>query len=167
VVETHKLAIPISAWVPSLNVFLALITMLYYLNSSKILSMPHAHLVIIALCYISIALPPILTTYTAHFIFSPTVTACQLESHWTKLFRTKDEATIKSIQNVLHCCGFKSTPDRAWPFPSRTEDAHACERTLGFSVPCAPAWHGRLITTAALNIAASIILGTAAVSHTV
>ncbi|KAL6249586.1 hypothetical protein RBB50_003439 [Rhinocladiella similis] len=56
---------------------------------------------------------------------------CNMENRWKQMFRSKNEASVRAIQNALRCCGYNSLHDRAWPFPSHDIDAQACERTQG------------------------------------
>lgn len=111
----------------------------------------------------SIILPTILATCAGIYGLDNEIVSGQLEACWTRLFRSKDESTIRAIQTSLHCCGLHSTKDRAAPFPDRDTDAHACERQLGYLIPCAPAWQRHLTLAASLYLAASVILGIAAV----
>ena len=55
---------------------------------------------------------------------------CHTELQWKHWFQAKDER-IRSIQDQLHCCGFNSMVDRAWPFPARGVNADECQRTSG------------------------------------
>lgn len=61
---------------------------------------------------------------------------CNMENRWKQMFRSKNEASVRAIQNALRCCGYNSLHDRAWPFPSHDIDAQACERTQGYARRC-------------------------------
>lgn len=82
---------------------------------------------------------------------------CGMASQWSRMFQRKDASAIRAIQDGLRCCGFNSLHDRAWPFPSRGVDAAACERTQGYTNPCADLWQGQESTVAALTILASVL----------
>ncbi|EXJ77236.1 hypothetical protein A1O3_10394 [Capronia epimyces CBS 606.96] len=83
--------------------------------------------------------------------------SCALESQWTAMFRRKDERAIRAIQTALHCCGFNSPHDRAWPFPSRGVDAHACEVALGYDRRCVDPWRRHEVRVAVMVGVASLV----------
>lgn len=114
----------------------------------------------------SIILPTILATCAGIYGLDNDIVSGQIESSWTRLFRSKDESTIHGIQSSLHCCGLHSTKDRAAPFPDKDTDAHACERESGYLIPCAPAWQRHLTIAASLHLVASVMLSIAAVRIT-
>lgn len=130
---------------------------------AKFFRLVHPHQISLLVSYVLLTLPVVLITWAGEYIADREITYCKMESRWTQLFRLKDEATIRSIQKYLHCCGLNSLKDRAWPFPSGAVDARACERSLGFSVPCAPAWRKNLLVVASLNMTASVMLAVASV----
>lgn len=84
--------------------------------------------------------------------------ACGLETHWSHLFRTKNEFAIRTIEQGLQCCGLNSLVDRAFPFPSATHgiDAAACERTLGYTRRCLEPWRRQEAVAAGLVALASL-----------
>ena len=89
----------------------------------------------------------------------PQVRTCLLETHWHNLFKAKDSATIKRIQDVLDCCGLHTTHDQAWPFPSRQHGADACVLRTARENPCEPGLArressavGMLLTIAAIGL---------------
>ncbi|KAL1640216.1 hypothetical protein SLS58_007167 [Diplodia intermedia] len=43
---------------------------------------------------------------------------CALREQWQALYRAKDGDQIRTIQDALRCCGFRSVYDMAWPFPT-------------------------------------------------
>lgn len=83
---------------------------------------------------------------------------CGLESHWSHLFRAKDDQAIRTIENSLRCCGLNSLHDRAWPFPSQNHqvDVRACERTLGYTSRCADPWRRQQQIAAGMIVLASL-----------
>lgn len=61
------------------------------------------------------------------------------------MFRAKDAAGIRAIQNALRCCGLRSTGDMAWPFPGAGRSGRECEARFeeGEVVPrCLDGWRG-------------------------
>ena len=64
---------------------------------------------------------------------------CGLHERWLKLFKTKSPA-IRTIQDAFNCCGLINSRDMAWPFPDKTHDAHACEKTFNRSNGCLAPW---------------------------
>jgi hypothetical protein len=91
------------------------------------------------------------------YAFPADVRYCRAELIWEQLFRSKNEATIRSLQNQMRCCGFNSMRDRAWPFPARNVDARTCERTLGFSTNCGLLWDKRIYQVILVCIFASFL----------
>lgn len=66
---------------------------------------------------------------------------CGLRERWQTLFRHKDAAAIRHIQDAFSCCGLANSRDMAWPFPDRTHDSRACEATYhGRASGCLVAW---------------------------
>ncbi|KKY27194.1 putative tetraspanin tsp3 [Diplodia seriata] len=41
---------------------------------------------------------------------------CALREQWQALYRAKDGEQLRTIQDALRCCGFRSVYDMAWPF---------------------------------------------------
>lgn len=78
--------------------------------------------------------------------------SCSLDHQWQILFSHKDSGHIRRIQDGLNCCGFKTTHDRAWPFPDN-QTATACERTLHRRSSCLPGWKREEKTVLAFMIA--------------
>ena len=75
---------------------------------------------------------------SASTALSPSSLNCSLSSTWNLLFRAKDATAIRTIQDALHCCGFRTTHDQAYPFPDRSHDATACSTTFDRHVACQP-----------------------------
>lgn len=82
----------------------------------------------------------IILTLALSYSHPSPVQTCQLETRWSQLFRTKNADAVRNIQSTLHCCGFNSMHDRAYPFPSRDTDVRTCERTSGYSRRCVDSW---------------------------
>ncbi|KAF7622362.1 hypothetical protein AFLA_008901 [Aspergillus flavus NRRL3357] len=65
---------------------------------------------------------------------------CQLNNQWQSYYHNKDSRAIRAIQDSLHCCGFRSVKDRAWPFKDRTHDDDACVEQIGYARACLGPW---------------------------
>jgi hypothetical protein len=90
--------------------------------------------------YIFSLLPFILIVLSTVFCVPTSLFRCSLDSQWQHLFQIKDDQAIRAIQDTLRCCGLNSMRDRAWPFPSNSTDARACERTQGRNIRCLDPW---------------------------
>jgi hypothetical protein len=65
---------------------------------------------------------------------------CGLEEGWKKMFTNKNSEAIRAIQDAFSCCGFANAHDRAWPFPSKSNDVYACEKSFGRHQGCLGPW---------------------------
>jgi hypothetical protein len=88
--------------------------------------------------HVIILLPFALAILSIAYMNQSDLRDCLAEMQWEHLFQKKNEAAIRSIQEQLHCCGFNSMRDRAWPFPSRNIVANTCETTSGYQTFCGP-----------------------------
>ncbi|CAI6253273.1 unnamed protein product [Periconia digitata] len=99
---------------------------------------------------------PVIVANTLIFIYSTVVITllgthaapppghdCALRERWTALFKSKNVEGIRTIQQALQCCGFQNSRDMSWPFPDKTHDATACEKTFGHSNGCFEPWKGQ------------------------
>lgn len=107
--------------------------------------------------YILLASLLVLSVFSGQSVFPNELETIRTENRWSQWFRSKDADSIQSIQNLLHCCGFNSMRDRAYPFPSKKFNATECERNSGFSTHCGPLWRDQLQTAASLSLTASIL----------
>jgi hypothetical protein len=82
--------------------------------------------------------------------FQHPLLSCSLENQWSYLFRLKDAAAIRAIQDTLRCYGFNSMRDLAWPFPSKDVTAIECERTQDYRIRCLEGWRRQESTVAGL-----------------
>ncbi|KAL2128504.1 hypothetical protein VTI74DRAFT_9104 [Chaetomium olivicolor] len=90
-------------------------------------------------------LTTVLATLFTTPLTSPSTTRCLLESKWRSLWTAHNAPAIRAVQDALSCCGFRSTQDMAWPFPSRTHPSTAtCETQFRRHDPCLPGWVGEL-----------------------
>jgi hypothetical protein len=117
--------------------------------------LPPTLLILSSLC--ATLLPIILVTLSALYAVPSDLRTCNSETQWVRMFRGKDGAAIRSIQDGLHCCGFNSLHDRAWPFPSRENDARTCERTQGYIIPCAGIWEKQTLIAGVLSLVANVL----------
>lgn len=96
-------------------------------------------LVIIANTIIFIYSTVVITLLGTHAA-PPASLNCGLEERWKLLWTHKKSEAIKTIQQTLNCCGFVNSHDRAWPFPDKSHDVHACESAFGYQVGCVGPW---------------------------
>ncbi|KAI9870044.1 MAG: hypothetical protein M1830_004753, partial [Pleopsidium flavum] len=88
-------------------------------------------------------LDTILLTLAATYLSPRGLLSCALESRWRALFETHDARDIRRIQDALECCGFRSTVDKAWPFPDGEHAADACVVRYGRGRRCLEGWEGQ------------------------
>ncbi|EGO56065.1 hypothetical protein NEUTE1DRAFT_64351 [Neurospora tetrasperma FGSC 2508] len=68
---------------------------------------------------------------------------CALEQTWSHFFRAHDADTIRKIQDILGCCGFRSPKHMSWPFPSAGKGTEQCGQMWpGRREGCAGKWEG-------------------------
>ena len=86
---------------------------------------------------------------------------CELDRRWLTLFRQKDVAAIKKIQDAFDCCGLRTVVDRAWPFPADGVTADACRISFGRNKSCLEPWkrQEQFIGHAIVLIAVVMFLG--------
>ena len=101
-------------------------------------------------------LDTILLTLTAADL-RPTLRTCLLESKWRKLFEAKDSNTIRRIQDVLDCCGFRSVRDQAWPLPHGSNGADACVLRTARTSPCRPGLMQREQSAISMLLAIAVV----------
>lgn len=65
---------------------------------------------------------------------------CALDQKWARLFRHKDGAEIRRIQDAHQCCGLHTVLDQAWPFPNRDHGVNACAKAFNRTVSCFGRW---------------------------
>ncbi|KAK4197068.1 hypothetical protein QBC40DRAFT_309341 [Triangularia verruculosa] len=102
----------------------------------------------------------ILTTLLTSALTTP-FTPCHLQTTWRTLWTSHNAPAIRRIQDALNCCGFRSTKDMSWPFPSsgNTGDAGSCEKQFNRHVPCADPWGEQLAKTAGVDLAVVVVVG--------
>ena len=158
--STKRLTLPFSLTVTVLDVCIPLVGLaVIWLPRFVLSAIQHNPFLsrLSGLLYDITFLPFILAVVSLVYALPSDLRACCTEMEWERLFRLKNEVVIRSIQNQLHCCGFNSMHDRAWPFPSRDVDARACERNSGFLTPCGPLWSRKVLLAAVLSAIAGIL----------
>ena len=101
-------------------------------------------------------LDTILLTLTAADL-RPQVRTCLLETHWRTLFKAKDSASVRRIQDALDCCGFHSTRDQAWPFPRGSHGADACVLRTARENHCEPGLSQRQTSVLSMLLAIAAV----------
>ncbi|KAB8278222.1 hypothetical protein BDV30DRAFT_223151 [Aspergillus minisclerotigenes] len=90
--------------------------------------------------YLLTILPSGLATLALTYLFAPDLLVCQLSNQWQSYYHNKDSRAIRAIQDSLHCCGFRSVKDRAWPFKDKDHGDDACVRQIGYDRACLGPW---------------------------
>lgn len=80
---------------------------------------------------------------------------CALSVSWQRLFASKDESSIRQIQDNLNCCGLNTVKDREWPF---TGDVR-CAQRFGRDTPCIGPWREATIRNSSINLAVVLAVG--------
>ena len=98
----------------------------------------------------------IATLSLSHMVPSGILT-CGLDRTWDHLFRTKDGAAIRRIQDAHQCCGLHSIRDRAWPFQSRDHGVDSCARDFNRTRACLESWSRDQQITAGLLLLVALV----------
>lgn len=104
----------------------------------------------------------VLATLYAQELVPGETRGCELATRWQHLFRAKDALAIKTIQDALECCGFRSVRDMAWPFPPTEVQ---CAARFDRHMACRGAWTGALQTSAGVNFGVVLAVGLLQVSN--
>lgn len=85
---------------------------------------------------------------------------CALGERWSELFRGKKGERIRRIQDQWQCCGFRSTRDMAYPFPTNNVRSDACATTFDRTRACFEPWREqeRLVAGLMLGVAVGVFL---------
>ncbi|KAK0665361.1 hypothetical protein QBC41DRAFT_14726 [Cercophora samala] len=158
------LSLPLSPTLTTLTLLLPLLSLLS--TSTTFLSPSHPHprktplLLPLFSNLLQILLTIILATLFGSTLTSP-FTPCALQTTWRTHWTTHSPTPIRTIQDSLSCCGFKSTKDMAWPFPSsgNNGDVTACEKQFNRHTPCAGLWEEALKRTAGVELGVVVITG--------
>lgn len=119
---------------------------------------PFANLLSMAVLIASTTILTLLGTYAAPIMAVPGTADCSLELKWKALFRDKNAAVIRNIQNNFSCCGFRNAQHMAWPFPDRNHGADACESTFRRTNGCLPEWRSEQQKLAGLLMGCVVFL---------
>lgn len=74
------------------------------------------------------------------------------------MFRTKNEGAIRRIQDTFDCCGFRSTLDQAWPFPTKDIGAGSCAARYQRNTPCEGPWRQAEQINAGLLLLVAVVV---------
>ncbi|KAH6848164.1 hypothetical protein B0I37DRAFT_432280 [Chaetomium sp. MPI-CAGE-AT-0009] len=88
-------------------------------------------------------LTTVLTTLYTSTLATPTTTDCLLDQRWRTFWTSHDARAIRTIQDALGCCGFRSTRDKAWPFPPDAKP-DTCQLRFDRHEHCLPGWEAAL-----------------------
>lgn len=155
-----QLSSPLPSALPILNIAIPCVAALEYSLSQQLsprLKQKSFHVLLPYLAGAANLTPFTLFILSLVFAVPSDITYCAADRHWLRMFETKDEVAIRSLQNRLQCCGYNSPRDRAWPFPSRTSDAGACERTQGYQRACGSLWRHEEGLAAVLSAISSLL----------
>lgn len=156
----QKFYLPFSPAVPLLNIVIAFMIAAVGWSWNAIISlMQNGRAAIsISICiYLLLASALVLAVLSGQSVFPNDLETSRTENQWKLWFRSKDKNSIQSVQNQLHCCGFNSMRDRAWPFPAKGVDAAECQRSSGYLTNCGPLWQDLLRMAAGLSFGVSIM----------
>lgn len=158
--KISQLSLPLPTILPALNILVPLLTALLVPACQRVLQQVKQRAVRLVLPYLAHAstlLPFALLILSLVYSTPGDLQSCSLERHWLRMFEAKNDRAIRNIQTDLQCCGLNSIHDRAWPFPARGIDARACERTQGYTIPCAGRWQHEEMVAATLTALASFL----------
>ncbi|KAK0613355.1 hypothetical protein B0T14DRAFT_569415 [Immersiella caudata] len=188
-IYTHQhltsLSLPVSHILTILPVILPILTLLLTLSLPNLLSPSKPSSRSPPRSPFHSILPTLLTTF--HLILTTTLATlllssgipspvrdCLLELKWKSLWTGHDAESIRKIQDMLNCCGFRTVKDMAWPFPSgppgsgsgsescvsrypgRTE---ACKGPWGEAMGSGAGWDGAVVVVAGLVQILGLVLG--------
>ncbi|OJD25709.1 hypothetical protein ACJ73_02924 [Blastomyces percursus] len=109
-------------------------------------------------------IPTALATFAISYFMPEDIVGCRLENQWQSYYSRKNANAIRSIQDRLQCCGFRSTRDRGWPFPGGS-DQRDCASTFGYTRSCFAEWRSTqqeaatmIFTAAVLSLVMKVIL---------
>jgi hypothetical protein len=98
-------------------------------------------------------LQTVLATLAGTYLTPTNDLTCRLQGRWQALFRAKDGRRIRAIQDALECCGFRSTNDMAYPFPSSragNPPSPRCAETFDRDRACLGPWRAEERTMAGI-----------------
>ncbi|EDN02684.1 predicted protein [Histoplasma mississippiense (nom. inval.)] len=101
-------------------------------------------------------IPTALAAFAISYFAPEDILGCRLENQWQSFYSHKNAIAIRSIQDRLQCCGFRSTRDRGWPFPSAS-DQRDCTSAFGYTQSCFAGWRSAQRQAATMVFTAAIL----------
>ncbi|KAG5305232.1 tetraspanin [Histoplasma capsulatum G186AR] len=101
-------------------------------------------------------IPTALAAFAISYFAPEDILGCRLENQWQSFYSHKNAIAIRSIQDRLQCCGFRSTRDRGWPFPSAS-DKRDCTSAFGYTQSCFAGWRSAQRQAATMVFTAAIL----------
>ncbi|KLJ12127.1 hypothetical protein EMPG_09555 [Blastomyces silverae] len=101
-------------------------------------------------------IPTALATFAISYFVPEDIVGCRLENQWQSYYSRKNANAIRSIQDRLQCCGFRSTRDRGWPFPGGS-DQRDCASTFGYTRSCFAGWRSTQREAATMIFTAAVL----------
>lgn len=101
------------------------------------------------------------TLYATHLAPSES-RECELATRWQHLFRAKDVRAVRTVQDALQCCGFRSVRDMAWPFPPTDVP---CAARFDRALACRGPWGEALRRGAGVELGVVLAVGVLQVSR--
>ncbi|PGH04228.1 hypothetical protein GX51_03573 [Blastomyces parvus] len=101
-------------------------------------------------------IPTTLATFAISYFVPEDIVGCRLENQWQSFYSSKNANAIRSIQDRLQCCGFRSTRDRGWPFPGGS-DQRDCTGTFGYTRSCFAGWRSTQQEAATMIFTAAVL----------
>lgn len=126
-------------------------------------SRPRPTLYLILLLALQLIYETVIATLALTYMVPSSSLNCGLDEQWKHLWRTKNEAAIRRIQDRYNCCGFNSVVDRAWPFPGRDGNVGVCKTRYERTRSCAGPWRqAEQVNAGLFLIIAAVIFATKA-----
>jgi hypothetical protein len=145
--QVRYLSLPISEIFALFSVLLPIVTGSLILAARRILRSQRANILrscpilyLILILGFQLIYETVIGTLALTYMVPPSSLNCGLENQWMHLWRTKNGAAIRRIQDRYECCGFNSVVDRAWPFPVGGNTPHTCEIRFERTRSCAGPW---------------------------
>lgn len=158
--KTLGLSLPLPLFIPVMNTLFPLLAGVTAVVVQGIRARLHDYRIrtlLYLMKHSALILPLILLALSTQYASPSQLLSCAMETEWARRFQEKDDRAIRTIENSLHCCGFNSLHDRAWPFPSRGVGANACEISLGYTRRCADPWRQQEQAAATMVILAGVL----------
>jgi len=172
--EILRLSLPISQILALFATFLPIATGISLQSAHRLLRVHVTNLgrtrptiYLLLLAGFQLIYETVIATLALTYMIPPSSLHCGLEEQWMRLWRNKDETTIKRIQDRFNCCGFNTVSDRAWPFQSKEVNARECQRRFDRTQSCAGPWRQvEQINAGLILIVAAVIFVTKLIALT-